>query len=130
MGRSTYVTIPELVQSGRLNEDVVNTAVSRLLLAKFEMGLFENPYPAAPPSQWGNLIDTPAHKKVARDLDKESIILLENHNKTLPLKKSGNIALIGPFASGYMNVGPNYIFHNSLATRHYNYTEMEFSDSH
>ncbi|KAJ5182650.1 hypothetical protein N7492_000266 [Penicillium capsulatum] len=38
------------------------------------------------------------------DLDKESIVLLENHNQTLPLKKSGSIAVIGPMAQGFMNV--------------------------
>lgn len=37
----------------------VDTAVSRLLRAKFEMGLFENPYPAAPESEWTSLIHTP-----------------------------------------------------------------------
>lgn len=68
------------------------------------MGLFENPYPAAKESDWSSLINTAAHKQLARDLDKESIVLLENHNQTLPLKKSGSIAVIGPMADGFMNV--------------------------
>lgn len=104
LNASNYRTIPELVEANKLDNQIVDTAVSRLLLTKFEMGLFENPFSAAPPSEWWNLINTPAHQQVARDLDKESIVLLENHNNTLPLKKSGSIALIGPFASGVMNV--------------------------
>lgn len=68
------------------------------------MGLFENPYPAAPENQWKKLIHSPEAVKLSRDLDKESIVLLENHNATLPLKKSGNIAVIGPMAHGFMNV--------------------------
>lgn len=68
------------------------------------MGLFENPYPAAPEKQWKKLINSPEAVKLSRDLDKESIVLLENHNATLPLKKSGNIAVIGPMAHGFMNV--------------------------
>jgi len=40
---------------------------------------------------------------LARQLDSESIILLENKNQTLPLKKSANTAVIGPMAHGYMN---------------------------
>lgn len=73
------------------------------------MGLFENPYPAAPESKWHSLINNADAKKLARDLDKESIVLLENHNATLPLKKSGSIAVIGPMAHGFMNVSPDRI---------------------
>jgi beta-glucosidase len=93
-----------MVKSGKLSVDLVNTSVSRLLRAKFEMGLFEDPYTIAPQSEWANILNGPEAKQLARDLDKESIILLENHNETLPLKKSGNIAVIGPMAYGYMNV--------------------------
>lgn len=107
---SNFRTIPDLVASGKLANSTVNTAVSRLLRAKFEMGLFENPYPGAPQDQWDNLIHTPEHLQVARELDRESIVLLENHNNTLPLKKSGSIAVIGPMAYGFMNVRMNSSF--------------------
>ncbi|PYH87944.1 glycoside hydrolase, partial [Aspergillus ellipticus CBS 707.79] len=103
-GSFNFQKIPELVESGQLDIDIVNTAVSRVLRAKFEMGIFENPYPAAPQSEWPKLIHTPEAVELARTLDKESIVLLENHNTTLPLKKSGSIAVIGPMAHGYMNV--------------------------
>ena len=72
------------------------------------MGLFEEPYPAAPENQWHKLINNAEAKQVARDLDKESIILLENHNETLPLKKSSSIAVIGPMAYGFMNVSRHF----------------------
>lgn len=78
--------------------------MSRVLRVKFEMGLFENPYTAAPESKWKSLINSPKAVKLARNLDKESIVLLENHNTTLPLSKSGSIAVIGPMAHGFMNV--------------------------
>jgi beta-glucosidase len=83
---------------------IVDTAVSRVLRAKFAMGLFENPSPGAPPEEWGNLIHTKESVDIARQLDKESIVLLENHGNVLPLKKSGDIAVIGPMAHGFMNV--------------------------
>ncbi|KAK9856913.1 hypothetical protein MYU51_021347 [Penicillium brevicompactum] len=102
-GSFNFQKIPELVKSGKLDIAVVDTAVSRLLRAKFEMGLFENPYPAAPENQWNKLIHSTEAVELARELDKESIVLLENHNETLPLKKSGNIAVIGPMAHGFMN---------------------------
>lgn len=103
---SNFQKIPSLVESGKLDISIVNAAVTRLLRVKFEMGLFENPYSAAEKSQWSSLINTAEHKQVAKDLDKESIVLLENHDQTLPLKKSGSIAVIGPMAHGFMNVSP------------------------
>ena len=109
-----------MVESGKLSVDLVNTAVSRLLRTKFEMGLFENPYHAAPQSEWANILNGPEAKQLARDLDKESIILLENHNETLPLKKSGNIAVIGPMAYGYMNVS-GVLFFTYLASQCFSY---------
>lgn len=103
---SNFQKIPSLVESGKLDISIVNAAVTRLLRVKFEMGLFENPYSAANKSQWSSLINTAEHKQVAKDLDKESIVLLENHDQILPLKKSGSIAVIGPMAHGFMNVSP------------------------
>ena len=47
---------------------------------------------------------------LARQLDAESIVLLENHNNVLPLKKDANIAVIGPMAHGYMNVSDQIRF--------------------
>ncbi|KAJ5482586.1 hypothetical protein N7475_001398 [Penicillium sp. IBT 31633x] len=111
-GSFNFEKIPELVKSGKLDLSVVDTAVSRLLRAKFEMGLFENPYPAAPEGQWDKLIHSPEAVKLARELDKESIVLLENHDDVLPLKKSGDIAVIGPMAHGFMNYG-DYVVHKS-----------------
>ncbi|KAF3400770.1 Periplasmic beta-glucosidase [Talaromyces pinophilus] len=111
-GSFNFKTIPQLVASGKLNSSIVDTAVSRLLRAKFEMGLFETPYPGASSDKWKDLIHTPESVQVARDLDRESIVLLENHNSTLPLKKSGSIAVIGPMAHGFMNYG-DYVVYQS-----------------
>ncbi|KAH1498984.1 hypothetical protein LV164_004576 [Aspergillus fumigatus] len=111
-GSFNFQKIPELVKAGKLDIKTVDTAVSRVLRAKFEMGLFENPYPAGPKSQWNNLIHSKEAVKLARQLDKESIVLLENHNNTLPLKKKGDIAVIGPMAHGFMNYG-DYVVHKS-----------------
>lgn len=103
---SNFHTIPQLVKSGKLDIETVDTAVARVLRAKFALGLFENPYPAAPKEEWDNLINTKEAIDLARELDKESIVLLENHNNVLPLKKTGDIAVIGPMAHGRMNVRP------------------------
>ncbi|KAL5360398.1 glycoside hydrolase superfamily [Aspergillus floccosus] len=111
-GSFNFRKIPELVEAGKLDIETVDTAVARLLRAKFAMGLFENPYPAAPKDEWAELIHSPEAVKVARELDRESIVLLENHDNVLPLKKKGDIAVIGPMAHGFMNYG-DYVVYKS-----------------
>lgn len=103
-GSYNYEKIPEMVRAGTLSESVVDTAVSRLLRTKFDLGLFEKPYQGVPDDEAKDHINTPETIKLARDLDAESIILLENHNDVLPLSKTAKIAVIGPMAHGYMNV--------------------------
>jgi beta-glucosidase len=103
-GSYNFETIPELVAAGKLSIDVVDLAVSRLLRAKFAMGLFEHPYLGVPANETASKIHTPETIALAREIDGESIVLLENHNNLLPLSKKANIAVIGPMAHGYMNV--------------------------
>ena len=107
-GSYNFENIPELVKAGKLRKDVVDTAVSRILRAKFAVGLFENPYGGAPADKTKSLIHTPENIALARQIDAESIVLLENHNKTLPLSKSANIAVIGPMGHGYMNASSSF----------------------
>ncbi|KAI1309287.1 glycoside hydrolase family 3 protein [Xylaria venustula] len=104
-GSYNFEKIPEMVQSGLLSIDVVDESVSRVLRAKFEAGMFETPFTGVPEGQQSEYINTPETVKLARQLDAESIVLLENHNGLLPLKKDANIAVIGPMAHGYMNYG-------------------------
>ncbi|KAI4864132.1 glycoside hydrolase family 3 protein [Hypoxylon rubiginosum] len=104
-GSYNFEKIPEMVESGKLSIGIVDEAVSRQLRAKFEMGLFETPFPGASEDEWSDYINTPEIVELARQLDTESIVLLENHNDILPLKKDANIAVIGPMAHGFMNYG-------------------------
>jgi beta-glucosidase len=108
-GSYNFANIPELVKAGKLDKDVVDTAVARQLRAKFALGLFENPYPGLGASNGTNGTSGFPHKsesvQLARQLDVESIVLLENKKKTLPLKKDAHIAVIGPMAD-FVNVSP------------------------
>jgi beta-glucosidase len=105
-GSFNFKTIPQLIQSGKLSMSVVDQAVSRVLRAKFALGLFEHPYLGLPASEASKQMHTVEAVKLARQLDAESIVLLENHNNVLPLKKSANVAVIGPMADVFMNVKP------------------------
>lgn len=103
-GYYSFEVIPDLIESGELSMDILDTAVSRVLRAKFKQGLFEKPYSGVPDDQIFDYLNTDEHKKLAQDLDAESIVLLENHDNVLPLKKDANVAVIGPMAHGYVNV--------------------------
>ncbi|KAF2732767.1 glycoside hydrolase [Polyplosphaeria fusca] len=110
-GSYNFEYIPQLVKSGKLDIDIVNTAVSRQLRAKFEMGLFENPYLGVSGNRTKSAIRTAENVKLARQLDTDSIVLLENRNGTLPLRKSAHIAVIGPMAN-FTNLG-DYVVYRS-----------------
>lgn len=103
-GYWSYEIIPELVESGQLDEAVLDTAVSRVLRSKFVNGIFETPFTGVADDEILDYLNTDEHKAIARELDAESIVLLENHDGILPLKKDANVAVIGPMAHGDVNV--------------------------
>ncbi len=96
---------------GRIDTARINDAVSRVLKAKFELGLFEKPY--ADTSQVNSLLDDSLHRVIAKKAALESIVLLKNNNHTLPLKtRIHSIAVIGEDAGivrlgGYSGPGNN-----------------------
>ncbi len=89
----------ELVNEGKVDESLINEAVRRVLRVKFKLGLFDDPYRYSNP-ELVKEIDFAAHRAVARDVAKKSIVLLKNENNLLPIKPSvKNIAVIGPLAN-------------------------------
>ncbi|KAK4034934.1 glycoside hydrolase superfamily [Parachaetomium inaequale] len=111
-GSYSFENIPALVSSGKIKEELVDTAVARVLRAKFELGLFETPFPGLPSEEANKVLRAPDHVALAQKLDEESIVLLENHNNVLPLRKDASVAVIGPMAHGFMNYG-DYVIVNS-----------------
>lgn len=89
-----------------LNEGLItmadlDRAVTHVLRLKFQMGLFENPYVS--PEQAKKIVRQPAHRELAREAARESVVLLKNDG-TLPLSKTlGSLAVIGPNADMMYN---------------------------
>ena len=94
-----YPTLTEQFKEGLIPEWVLDTAVMRILKAKFRLGLFENPY--VDPDNVSKVTNTDVHKALALETAHKSIILLKNENDLLPLneKKIKNLAVIGPNAA-------------------------------
>ena len=95
---NVFATLQRAVEQKLVNESVIDTAVSRLFMARMRLGEFDpdnmNPYKSL---DMENVCST-EHKELAIDVAIQSITLLKNE-KMLPLKKSTNVALVGPFAN-------------------------------
>lgn len=76
---------------GRISKERIDDAVSRVLRAKFELGLFENPYVSSQEIQELKKLN---HKPLAEKVAAESFVLLQNNNHTLPVSESINKILI------------------------------------
>lgn len=76
---------------------VVDAAVSRVLRAKFELGLFENPY--VDPAAAGRANGHADHRALALEAARKSIVLLRHDGQTLPLGRTARVAVIGPDAT-------------------------------
>lgn len=89
-----YPLFWEAYEKGMIDPEAIDEAVRRVLRAKFELGLFENPYvEPEQASYWNNRRE---HRDLARTAAAESMVLLQNNNEILPLSTSGQkLALIG-----------------------------------
>jgi beta-glucosidase len=101
MESAAYVEhLKSLVESGEVEESLVDDAVRRILRVKHRLGLFDDPYRYSDPEREKRLLFSEAHRATARDVARRSIVLLKNEGALLPLRKQGGtIAVIGPLAA-------------------------------
>ena len=97
-GGSYLATLKNLVASGKVSEEQIDTAVRRILEAKYRLGLFDNPYKYINPEREATQIYTQANREAAPRIAAETFVLLKNNGNLLPLSADGKIALIGPLA--------------------------------
>ena len=92
-------TLSTAVRSGRLRMEEVNEAVRRVLRAKWDLGLFEDPYRYGSPEREDEVILSDAHRELARTAAHQSMVLLKNEDDVLPLDDGvQTLAVIGPLA--------------------------------
>ena len=101
MESSLYVSkLVGLVESGKVNEELLDDAVRRILRVKYELGLFDDPYKYCDQDRSDSELGSEENMMVALDAAKKSIVLLKNDNGLLPLKKQNQkIAIIGQLAN-------------------------------
>ena len=99
--------LPGLVATGEIKMSELDARVREVLGVKYDLGLFADPF-----LRMGSPADDPAdekaesrlHRQPAREIARETIVLLENRNQILPLKKAGTIALVGPLADSGLDI--------------------------
>jgi len=104
-GGSYLRHLESLVASGKVDTSTIDAAVANILRAKFRLGLFENPY--TNPSDYPE-IGNAAALNVARKAALQSVVMLKNEGRVLPLSvdKLESIAVIGPLSdSPYEQLG-------------------------
>ncbi|MFT4017460.1 MAG: glycoside hydrolase family 3 C-terminal domain-containing protein, partial [Agriterribacter sp.] len=104
VGEGFLTTLKKSLQQGKVTQKQIDDACRRILETKYKLGLFDDPYRYCNEERAAEEIYSEANRKEARAISAESFVLLKNADNTLPVKKSGTIALIGPLADNRSNM--------------------------
>ncbi len=105
-----YKYLPKAVDTGLINEQIVDKALKPLLKTRFKLGLFDpdeiNPYTTIKPE----VVNCEEHKKLAYETAAKSMVLLKNDNNALPLNNQTikNLLVLGPTAADVTSLLGNY----------------------
>ena len=104
-----FKELPDAVSKGLIKEEDINKSLMRVLTGRFDLGEMDDdvlvPWSKIPVS----VVNNEEHKKLALDMARETMTLLQNKNNILPLSKSGKkVAVIGPNADDAMLMWGNY----------------------
>ncbi len=104
-----YVALVQAVHDGLIKESEINTALKRLFMARFRMGMFDPPDTVAFNQIPYSEDDSLQHRQLALRAARESIVLLKNQDGILPLKSNfQTIAVVGPNAESLAALEGNY----------------------
>ena len=105
---STYKALGEAVKRDLITEQQIDISMKRLLKARFELGMMDDDELV----EWSKIpysvVECQKHLDKALEMAQKSIVLLENKNNTLPLRKGAKIAVVGPNANDSIMLWANY----------------------
>ena len=109
-----FSRLPDAIEKGLMTKQEIDKHVMRLLIERFDLGEMDNDTLVLWSKIPMSVVNCDAHKKLAIEMARESMTLLQNNNTILPLKKSGEkIAVVGPNANAEPVMWGNY---NSVPT--------------
>lgn len=104
VGEGILSTTEKSLAENKVNMQRIDEAVRLILNAKYDLGLFEDPYRYCDEKRSKTEIFTKEFRNEARKIATQSMVLLKNKEQVLPLKKSGTVAVIGPLAEAKENM--------------------------
>jgi beta-glucosidase len=104
VGEGFLTTLKKSITEKKVTESEIDMACRRILSAKYDLGLFENPYRFCDENKAKTEIFSANNRNEARKIATKSFVLLKNLKQTLPLSKKGTIALVGPLADNKENM--------------------------
>lgn len=114
VGEGFLKTLKQSLEDKTINESQITQAARRILEAKYDLGLFDDPYRYGSAEAAKKEVFNASNRAVAKNIAANSMVLLKNDRQLLPLKKSGTIALIGPLVNNSVNMPGTW----SVATKH------------
>jgi beta-glucosidase len=111
-----YRSLPAALKQGLVSEADIDTAVKRVLEARFRLGMFDPPEKVPYARIPFSVVDSSEHRKLSLQAARESIVLLKNANHLLPLSKTlKSIAVVGPNTNDVKALLGNYYGTPSVA---------------
>jgi len=106
---SRYAYLEGAVEQGFITEEQIDVSLKRLFTARFKLGMFDSPENVPYANIPMSVVSSEKHRNLALQTARESMVLLKNANKTLPLKKDlRSIAVVGPNANNLEVLLGNY----------------------
>lgn len=96
--------LKKLLAEGKVTEAHINDACRRILEAKYDLGLFEDPYRYNDDKREKEVIYKKEYLDAALNIANKSMVLLKNENNVLPLRKEQKVAFVGPLVSDEWNI--------------------------
>ena len=116
VGEGFLKTLKQSISEGKVTEQTVTDATRRILEAKYDLGLFDDPYKYTDTKRAQKEVFSPKHLEAAKTIASQSMVLMKNDKQVLPLKKSGTVAVIGPLGDNAINMTGTW----SVAAKHAN----------
>lgn len=106
----------QALEEGKITEAQIDAACRRILLAKYQLGLFHDPYQYCDPERGAKEFQSARNLAEARRIAAESFVLLKNEGNLLPLKGCRKIAVVGPLADSKANMAGSWTYDEKTGT--------------
>lgn len=104
VGEGFLKTLKQSISEGKVTQNEIDEAARHVLNAKYDLGLFEDPYRYNDSNLAKKEVWSQANRDAAREISAASMVLMKNDNQILPLKNQKTVAVIGPLADNKENM--------------------------